>query len=821
MDPRVKQLLQLPENKECADCREPKPRWCSVSLGVVICAECAGIHRKLGTHISFVQSATLDTWKDPWVDKLAKTGNAVAADLYETRLPAAWTRPKLVALGGDRLHEGVAAHAEQFIRAKYELKLFAPYNPQKLLDEAIRSFYERMKEEQLQDRRRREAASVEQSAARRNRQNLYIDAAKRQKAEAASRAFAAKQEEWYLEGSEKRLTAESLASRLALQHFMAVDLEDLSLPAESRLSNDAFDCQHEDVNEQFIKDATRSDYCICGQEFSYAGERLEGNSGVGVAEESSAQMQQRSSEFTARLVSALRSGLGQRPAPLMLRSVSSLMSQSGMAHLERACSSPAVAVSGGAQKVRYELSSSGENSWEIRLTLSKSGFSQAVVYEKEKGDVSPKTVAACSSESRIAKSCTVRLGFGGATSSVVDVDVLDMEDTLCLIGDDEQIRHREPLVDSFTVLLRRAADKPHEPLGLSPDRGALRRGVLRLARRPAPGSDGSDTPASAWNEAYREEASRQLAEGDIIVSINGIPVTRDVATGTPAALAQLKQEQAVLQVHRLRAAHSPGLSYERLLVSVYVLFNPSKLLRIPGMLAKESARSLFLRVAAKYAVTADDWHDLLRCFKCSTREQANVVARADARLRDLQRGQEPTLLEALCKRLLDVPFCAPSPSSADAEATDVKEETLMLEVVLGDRSAPLGLRHDRQALSEKRKLVVTEVVNDSAAAVAGLRPGDIIETVGGQPAGALVLGGGRLTSAADESGTLKLAIRREAPGSADASPTDKGADAITATIVAPESKAGGYSAAEPLAASAAEADALPQQSLAPMPAAET
>eukprot|EP01126_Amoeba_proteus_P016909 TRINITY_DN1794_c0_g2_i3.p1 TRINITY_DN1794_c0_g2~~TRINITY_DN1794_c0_g2_i3.p1 ORF type:complete len:106 (-),score=14.77 TRINITY_DN1794_c0_g2_i3:40-357(-) len=58
------QLLQEPENKRCVDCHATAPRWASSKLGVFICMKCAGIHRSLGTHISFVRSVTLDKWKD-------------------------------------------------------------------------------------------------------------------------------------------------------------------------------------------------------------------------------------------------------------------------------------------------------------------------------------------------------------------------------------------------------------------------------------------------------------------------------------------------------------------------------------------------------------------------------------------------------------------------------------------------------------------------------------------------------------------------------------------------------------------------------------
>ena len=56
---RLKQdILSL--NKECADCGKKNPEWCSINIGVVICVNCCGVHRGLGTHISKMRSLKLD-----------------------------------------------------------------------------------------------------------------------------------------------------------------------------------------------------------------------------------------------------------------------------------------------------------------------------------------------------------------------------------------------------------------------------------------------------------------------------------------------------------------------------------------------------------------------------------------------------------------------------------------------------------------------------------------------------------------------------------------------------------------------------------------
>ncbi|KAI9318446.1 hypothetical protein BX666DRAFT_1928027 [Dichotomocladium elegans] len=57
----LSQLKQDPSNAFCAECKDPNPEWCSLNLGIVLCIECSGIHRSLGTHISKVRSLTLDS----------------------------------------------------------------------------------------------------------------------------------------------------------------------------------------------------------------------------------------------------------------------------------------------------------------------------------------------------------------------------------------------------------------------------------------------------------------------------------------------------------------------------------------------------------------------------------------------------------------------------------------------------------------------------------------------------------------------------------------------------------------------------------------
>ena len=55
----LKRLLDLPHNKQCADCMggggAARASWASINTGVFICMRCAGIHRGLGVHVSKVR----------------------------------------------------------------------------------------------------------------------------------------------------------------------------------------------------------------------------------------------------------------------------------------------------------------------------------------------------------------------------------------------------------------------------------------------------------------------------------------------------------------------------------------------------------------------------------------------------------------------------------------------------------------------------------------------------------------------------------------------------------------------------------------------
>jgi stromal membrane-associated protein len=114
------------ENRICADCDAKNPGWASVKLGIFICETCAGIHRNLGTHISFVKSAKLDTWKPEHKETARKIGNAASNAYYEARVPpGAKYTGGADAAGGDKIEVQAAKKLNQWIRDKYEHRKYA------------------------------------------------------------------------------------------------------------------------------------------------------------------------------------------------------------------------------------------------------------------------------------------------------------------------------------------------------------------------------------------------------------------------------------------------------------------------------------------------------------------------------------------------------------------------------------------------------------------------------------------------------------------------------------------------------------------------
>ena len=70
--------LEIEGNDVCFDCDRSVvgDEWLSAQHGTVHCIQCAGVHRSLGVHVSFVRSLRLDTLKQAELVALQLGGNA-------------------------------------------------------------------------------------------------------------------------------------------------------------------------------------------------------------------------------------------------------------------------------------------------------------------------------------------------------------------------------------------------------------------------------------------------------------------------------------------------------------------------------------------------------------------------------------------------------------------------------------------------------------------------------------------------------------------------------------------------------------------------
>lgn len=127
---------RVPGNGYCVDCDAANPEWASLNLGVLMCIECSGIHRNLGSHISKVRSLDLDDWPPGHLSVMLAIGNSLANSVWEANVPRGRMKPTAASP-----HE----EKEAWIRSKYEAKDFlAPCNHtnnlgQHLVEAVIRS----------------------------------------------------------------------------------------------------------------------------------------------------------------------------------------------------------------------------------------------------------------------------------------------------------------------------------------------------------------------------------------------------------------------------------------------------------------------------------------------------------------------------------------------------------------------------------------------------------------------------------------------------------------------------------------------------------
>ncbi|XP_023943966.1 centaurin-gamma-1A isoform X1 [Bicyclus anynana] len=122
-------IRRVKGNDKCCDCGAQDPDWASLNLGVLICIECSGIHRNLGSHISRVRSLDLDEWPLGHVSVMVSMGNALGNSIWEADL-----RGHIKPIATSTREE-----KERWIRMKYERRAFLSCEPTVAGGEALRA----------------------------------------------------------------------------------------------------------------------------------------------------------------------------------------------------------------------------------------------------------------------------------------------------------------------------------------------------------------------------------------------------------------------------------------------------------------------------------------------------------------------------------------------------------------------------------------------------------------------------------------------------------------------------------------------------------
>eukprot|EP01084_Bolivina_argentea_P218102 370179_1 len=112
----ITEFLQQLGNQFCADCLAKNPQWIGFPHGVIICDNCAGAHRSLGSHVSQVKSVVYDKWTMQMFRDLEKCGGNTLINGILCKYCEHYEQPNPQTSADDR---------EKFIKNKYELKIYS------------------------------------------------------------------------------------------------------------------------------------------------------------------------------------------------------------------------------------------------------------------------------------------------------------------------------------------------------------------------------------------------------------------------------------------------------------------------------------------------------------------------------------------------------------------------------------------------------------------------------------------------------------------------------------------------------------------------
>ncbi|CAK0902267.1 unnamed protein product, partial [Prorocentrum cordatum] len=325
-----------------------------------------------------------------------------------------------------------------------------------------------------------------------NQQEVYLDPSRCLQARASSKRHLERHRAWL--AGPRRCGDVALHDLVAVQHYLDMDLEDLQLPEAERRNRDSF-AKGGLVSEQMLLDAPRATLVVDGEQYNFAeycerawyegatssssrplaADRAAGPpEGAAAAAEAAdalhaaasaadqaasapraaaasapqAPFEERAPRlaehdegirgaFLEEVTAAVMRSLARHgePPPLLVRAVTSAMSQSGLASVERACFSSQVVVSGGAQRVTYALQAREDGAWDVTLSVRKHGFDQCIIWSEmsdlgldDASQGSP-LIVPCTESSFVEKECGVRYHCEGEH---VQVDVYKLQKEMSL-----------------------------------------------------------------------------------------------------------------------------------------------------------------------------------------------------------------------------------------------------------------------------------------------------------------------------------------------------------------------------------------------------